>query len=616
MTQLMEEFGPSHPVYRRVPWPHELLECSICLPRSLIPLLSNNDPISLEKSSLVHEFKKVTIAQMESNNMKIRRLEEQIAQIKQGNNSLQKQLFACDVMFSPFRRLSTDVLYHISSHLPQINSSDPYTSTSHSASALSQVSKSWRLTSNSVSSLWTIIQVDCSYRNSTPIEPLVNHVEHYSSLSGTQPLTVQLDDNTNKETYKRDTDRLLRILDWIFTQWQSRSRLSRLHIRASASVQNLEVIRRLKMFANMGFTLPNVGSYLALPWDEISSAEDYKMDEDDFVTLSLALPKLRNVWVGCRNFMMDTPFNFRPLPNGTYSLSYLRTLYLGHWIGYEDFIEFLKAGTQLESAWFEMGAATLEDHIVHSVPSQPVVHHNIKELVVQIEGFGYNILWLFTNLKFPCLKTLQLHLVDADLLDEDNEEDQPDPPDQDDFMDTFPNLETLYLHDLQKVGAESFWELFNLFPIVGSITHLVFHGITREVELRGIIDWVLDLDGTRLRFPRLQLLEVIYPLTTSAFSGKGRTLEKVITESLSRTDDHLSSIQVRMKILALPDNVASQTEFVQDLAVWSERVRNNPGLLGNTVLQSTIDVDIANPGDIIRWNSDEGFKEEFMSRFF
>ncbi|KAF9045225.1 hypothetical protein BJ165DRAFT_146382 [Panaeolus papilionaceus] len=216
LAHAMEEFGSSHPEYRRVPWPHDLLDCSINLPQSLIQPLTNNEPISYQQTNLIHDLKSTLPQKIESSSARIQQLEKEIAQLKHDNKAYRKQLYAYDTMLSPFRRLSNDTLYHISTHLPPIESSDICSIASHSAYAVSQVSQSWRRTVHNISSLWTTVQVDCSHRYLT-IKPLTNRVEHYSLLSASKPLTVQLDSSSGNDEELEDADAVVRMLTWMFT---------------------------------------------------------------------------------------------------------------------------------------------------------------------------------------------------------------------------------------------------------------------------------------------------------------------------------------------------------------------------------------------------------------
>lgn len=154
--------------------------------------MSNNPPFpeQLEEIQLFHEQIQ---AKLSGNQDEIRLLEEKLEKSKRQQKQLQKQSLRCEVFKSPFRHLTTDIIYRISKSCPLYDTyRDLPTHEIHTPTALSHVCRAWHQTVHGMSMLWKYFR---AIWKTPDAQPEVNlqwqcRFEHFARLSRVLPLNV------------------------------------------------------------------------------------------------------------------------------------------------------------------------------------------------------------------------------------------------------------------------------------------------------------------------------------------------------------------------------------------------------------------------------------------
>ncbi|KAF9040681.1 hypothetical protein BJ165DRAFT_316586 [Panaeolus papilionaceus] len=192
-SYVLQRFGPGQPHHSKVPWPVHLESTTCTVPTSFIKLLADNTRPSFAEDFGVRECQSLILDSL--------RLEllTQHPEDQSGTtsiHSLEKQLFICDVILSPFRRLPNDVLYEIVLHCPQyFNHEKPNPDSiapTHFPYVLSQVSTGWKEVVFKMSSLWLDIRMESINWHARDIKALKQRGSQFAQLSRARPLSVDL----------------------------------------------------------------------------------------------------------------------------------------------------------------------------------------------------------------------------------------------------------------------------------------------------------------------------------------------------------------------------------------------------------------------------------------
>ncbi|KAF9045271.1 hypothetical protein BJ165DRAFT_1528164 [Panaeolus papilionaceus] len=471
------EFGPSHPIHRRVAWANNqwVDGYPITFPKAFIKYLACNDNITPEIQRLDY-------------------IEDRLEEKK-------KKAFACGVILSPFRCLPQDILHQIAlhcapdEHVPgewryRYETSPAW----HVPCILAATSRSWRETVHSISSLWCFIGIDCTVRNPRNMTVFASRMERFSRLSKFLPLSIHID-----ESYPPDIDedeeedimiysQLEHVLGWLFHSWTKTdlNRMRKLSVRAH-KVE--ELLSTLYTFSRSeSDRLPNVETFLIREM-AVQREMYFWTYIGDFLTIFDMFPNLRHFSMGEQPYITTLkPGIFTQMtPTRTHPSMFvnLTTIHMGLQITFQDWHSLLMACPNLKFACFEVTALTPDDDIPGP---DMVVHNELCELVITYQDvFGCHILEPFIGARFPSLRWLRLNVLDDQLEQVGHDSYAPYHPRR--FLDTFPSLRTLVIGD-STTRIDSYSYLYPLFLCVPTVTTLFIYA-NRAAQLKSIMDFVI-----------------------------------------------------------------------------------------------------------------------------
>ncbi|PPQ65978.1 hypothetical protein CVT24_011195 [Panaeolus cyanescens] len=526
------EFGPDHPTHSRVPWPEDNHEWQfsrpIYLPKAVIHHLESNIPLSKNEINLVKELQSGVQLQIQKHEDEIEALESRIKYLKKECRTLDKTSFAYDVMLSPFRRITHDVIHEVAlyfepSRHPYHQTKVPTFSSSkqHTPSILARTSSMWRSTVHSMSALWRHIHVDAddlerlaclscdSARHSRYFESLISRIKFFAELSKSQPLFVQLDwdppDHANSRN-DASSDSLQQMLDWIITSVWAPERLSKLLIQTSDLYAAWHAIGQPRYPHNQ---LPNVETLMVLQATEYYTP-GYAISHSELNNVAQMFPKLRHLWLGDEldgNFQIRdlAPFRF-PTPFGSLISAYFQTDFSS-----ERAVSLLTMCPQLE--WVSISICGIWND--ENLLSSRAAHKCLKEMHLTVKRFRnieMPILQIFSKIQFPNLALLRLNLETQFMtIDSTSDQELQDRFHPRRFIDTFPSLQTLEVYGSECTPMRRPWfnssSIIQLLASVPSITVLSFASYHMD-NIATILHFIRKSDASVL--PKLQSLYIGY----------------------------------------------------------------------------------------------------------
>jgi len=381
------------------------LKVSLSFPTSFAHLLSHNRPPSPLEASRVKTFRQsVQKNLLQQNEEQILRLQEELDRLKTIQMGLRKQVFACDVILAPFRRLPLDVIHEIIAQCPTVHPSNASTSPkSHIPSILAQTSQMWRHAVCSTSRLWQDLHFEFEDWG-TGADYIMERLELFSQLSRSLPLSLQVDKRTTAaQAYDWNQ---VSFLQWLLTFWKGRGRMARMCL---TGVDPAVVAQQWQVGVDAlpNHPTPYVKSLLFLEEDRVYGDG---LESRTVTKLLDLLPQLQHVWLGHRVSELETT-----LCSPTYSLqpwSRLKTLYMGTSFSTLNWRTLLQTCPNLEGAFVHIhhGPAHYD-----TAPSNVITHRHLKELIVRFTIYNHSILAPFCALELPAMHTLELTFIHSKL---------------------------------------------------------------------------------------------------------------------------------------------------------------------------------------------------------
>ncbi|PPQ69269.1 hypothetical protein CVT24_000075 [Panaeolus cyanescens] len=419
---MLLEFGPSHDAHKRVPWPERWKSnFTIELPEAFIPLLQNNDPISLADRMQIQEFQQKAKHDVEQLDSQILLVKQELHRLQNARQKSKKQSFACDVILSPFRRVSLDVIYEFVAHCPLVEPHDfPPAPPFHVPSRLSHVSQAWRNAAQSTPTLWKRVAIDLG--SSTPSPTLQDQIQHFYCLSGSQSFSVSAYDTISPEhTFSYYSFRELRerreteasdTLSWLFnSSFTDLTRFGALAIHAQTNQLNL--LEALQQTLSNGTAPSGLRSFAFLPRHPANKSElrlsergNGAPDAKRILKILNKFLHLENLWLG---WLYPTTFQqlFGDSPaQGNCHWTQLRVLHLGAPLnGHSQLKLLLEQVPKLEIGWFYFSEAFKS---LPADPSSEITHTSMKKLAIEYRR-EVNLVVLFASkTSFPNLESLDL----------------------------------------------------------------------------------------------------------------------------------------------------------------------------------------------------------------
>ncbi|KAF9045296.1 hypothetical protein BJ165DRAFT_1476563 [Panaeolus papilionaceus] len=544
---LMEEFGPQHTEHRRIPWPPEWESLSIELPRPMIPLLMHNNPPSPEYAVKVKEFLDDTRRRIQTNDVKIRRSQTKIAELQSTNKKLRKQAYACNVILSPFRRLSYDNLYHIASQFLPPKVPDNVASEPYPPHVLARTSKIWRRTVHDMSNLWTNVYIDCVNWYGRDASPLFNQLQRSSRLAGSRPLVIRLDERCHNVASNPDASALILLIRFLFSpSWAQHNPPFNLVLDSACSHG---ISKEFQKLARQGFKVPHMNSLFFLPGKH--NAEYRSIHEvSTFGALSVLCPALHGLWLGCDSLVLSLGFLFDGATDyRCIWMRNLRCIHLQQKLLFREWLAILQECPNLRSAWL-----TLSIHADETSEITPlIIHPHLENLVLHFYRCLCHILQPFDNIKFPKIDSLQLHLANAPGIGATWPEARHQETES--FADTFPTLRSLSIFATEHLiwATET---LRPLFAIVKSIKELSI-STNEDLLLWEVFTMFSDsnMDLPSYPYPYIRNVEVEFIVQDSHMQlpQLGTILhEAFFGGEVSPTWCHAKSPKFTLKLLSFP----------------------------------------------------------------
>ncbi|KAF9040719.1 hypothetical protein BJ165DRAFT_1530595 [Panaeolus papilionaceus] len=384
------QFGPDHEAHRRIPWPTELQNIQVDLPSSLLPHLSCNTALGSLECNHVKELRdKLRTAEKLANEKK-RRLQDELAQTQAELEQLAKQVFACDVALAPVRALPHDILYQVFRCLP-VYTPPPKV---HIPTGLSHVCTSWRDVVSGMPHLWRLIRL----QDRQSISVSEGLLTHFGRLSGSQPLTIEID-----EALPIEDNRNFSVLRWVLTAWRDRNRLHTLGI--SMAMQD-SLIQEL-------LSLPDIPLSLQILRHQNPAHHDSQFsraDVSDVSTLLDRFPELTALWLCVPKHIRR--YRFAEDIQRLQSWAKLTRVFLdgsSTFLTQLYFWNLLQVCPNLEVAY--LAIQTLE---WKEVPrrSEVLVHNNLRELGLYLDLEGVNMYSVLSCCCFPRVTSLHLYVAE------------------------------------------------------------------------------------------------------------------------------------------------------------------------------------------------------------
>ncbi|KAF9046781.1 hypothetical protein BJ165DRAFT_1194107 [Panaeolus papilionaceus] len=448
----MEEFLAQCCTNRRIPWPHnEWSRAPLSFPSSFAHLLNHNHPPSPVEVSRVKRFREsIQLDLLQQNKEQIKRLQEELDRLKSVQTGLEKQVFACDVILSPFRRLPLDVIHEIIEQSPTVHPSDASSSPkTHLPSILAQTSRVWRQAVFSTSRLWQDLHFTFEDWG-TGADYIMHRLELFSQLSRSLPLSLRLDKRVfTDETYDWNQ---VSFLQWLLSIWKNRERMTRVCL---TGVDPAIVAQQWQVGVDAlpNHPTPSVKSVLFLEEDRVYGEG---LESKTVTKLLDLLPRLEHIWLGCRISELGT---ISRLPAASLqSWSRLKTLYMGTSFSALNWRALLQTCPNLEAAFVHIHHEPAQYDLA---PPSAIVHNRLKELLIRFTVYNHSILAPFCGLSLPNVHTLELTFIHSKLyltLPHHLERQ---------LSSTFPSLKSLSIHRTSDI-ENSIECIFPLFLTFGS----------------------------------------------------------------------------------------------------------------------------------------------------
>jgi len=203
-------------------------------------LLASNTPPSSSDIDIINNFKAPILEKISEFNAKqdaihdkINNLNDELLRLGAARRPFDKQVAACKIITSPFRRLPDDILHEIVKHCPI--SEDAKT---HFPSQLAQVSRSWRRVVLNTSLLWKDVQLEWPRHSDA-----MDQFKHFARLSRSLPLSLRLDERVVKVPDLDETQGALPFLKSIALDETTFQRLECLDTFSPRHLQMLDVLK-------------------------------------------------------------------------------------------------------------------------------------------------------------------------------------------------------------------------------------------------------------------------------------------------------------------------------------------------------------------------------------
>ncbi|PPQ65981.1 hypothetical protein CVT24_011198 [Panaeolus cyanescens] len=558
------EFGPDHPTHSRVPWAEYEWHYSvpIYLPKAVIHHLESNIPLSKTEINLVKELQR--IVQLQIILKRVKGIE--------GVDRLEKTSFAYDVMLSPFRRVTHDVIHEVASYFQPRKyffHGDPdgpsFTSSfKHTPSMMARTSSMWRSTVRSMSALWRYIHVDGlgylphlredTARRSRYLDWLVVRMKLFAELSKSQPLSIQLDwDPSDYRDYLLPNNGLQHILDRII-QWAP-ERLTKLIILTSDFGAVWRAIGQPRHPHNQ---LPSVETLMVLRSTSYRLHKS-RISDTEFSNVLQMFPKLQHFWSADEtkldnNFLTQDSQALRdPTPFLSLTAAYFETYFSS-----EQAVGLLAMCPQLE--WLSIPIRGIWDD-GNTLPPR-VVHTSLKEMHLMVERCKNNkapLLQIFSKIRFQKLTLLSLDLdTEFMVIDSTSDQELQDRFHPRQFVDTFPSLQTLEVSTSERTHSKGWIEPFfdprSIFPLllsVPSIKVFSFASIARHLEhISSILQFIRQSDTSVL--PNLESLYIGYRNRAEDIEEAYEDIEELWAPDCYASTDfgRLAHLKQRVRIVA------------------------------------------------------------------
>ncbi|KAF9042089.1 hypothetical protein BJ165DRAFT_249174 [Panaeolus papilionaceus] len=551
----MENFGPPDKNHSRVEWPTEMFQDSVPLPTSFISLLSSNAAPSSSDLEFVKEFKapvldKISECQRGEDEIRrqIQELERELEVLQISRKPLEKQVYACDVITSSFRRLPDDVLHEIIRHCPIYSKNQCY---AHFPSVLARVCRRWRKLVHGTSSLWTYLKLVWP-RKSDPMA----HFNHFARLSRSLPLKITLTElrpfELKTALMELEGNDILFFFRGLMSDLTALRRLEVLEVLASPKCEMLKILKDKD--------LPLLKSCVLLPPGHGGGVADPEEDRDAFILMVVHellenAPQLTQLCFGGHEL---SPEPLLKLPQEQLARwSRLTTLNISGCVYVDEWYNLLKLCNNLQKAFIPLMAPA---DFLFPIPDLSLLHphEHLEELILQHRSYHQHILLPFAGFSFPKLKALQIGFSDKYSTSEDQVNLQ-----HSDFINVFPSLETLVLDNtvVLQGGIDAFVPLMRSVPMTKSL--LISFSGKHFIEFLKFMREPLEDNCLPLHNLRCLELEFI-PSLDKPWTNE---IEYELTKAL------LATRRIRTPVHPLPND----TEDATSLPVLDEMiVRFNP----------------------------------------
>ncbi|KAF9040655.1 hypothetical protein BJ165DRAFT_1530539 [Panaeolus papilionaceus] len=399
MTLDTVDFGPEHENYRRSPWPSDWESIQFQFPLEFIQMLAHNQPPSDAERLAINSFKCLSARAVEKRARKIEELELELRQLEAEKAYFERQKFACEVILSPFRRLSDDILYRIATTVPPQAYKLAYFTRHpfHTPSSLSITCQSWRRVVLGTSGLWRDLAIDVSlwsdFRNK------IQEVTHrFQRLSGIYPMSIELIGDKTNQYDNRDPDDCL---EWILGSWDGADRLTTLNLSFSHHQEVTHILRLLERFealATKGVSLPSLDS-LILALSPSPMPEEIGVRQ--LTRLFELQSGLQRLWLGTGTCSWPQYLASKSLINNFQKLT---ALHIGYAMTSPQLHGLLQVCSQLQTFGFAFTHDQEHDWVEGK---EPYTHSTLKTLYTKQLNYSLkNAEW---KLHFPSLDTFILH---------------------------------------------------------------------------------------------------------------------------------------------------------------------------------------------------------------
>ncbi|KAJ3491887.1 hypothetical protein NLJ89_g11290 [Agrocybe chaxingu] len=312
-------------------------------------LLQHNSTLAEEELCIVQDFRNRSKNHLDSIRQEISILEQEIERLQTRCTVLEaqidprkKEVFACDVALSPFRRLPFDILQEIAMWcLPE----KPTGQIRDAPISLSQVSSGWRRAVLSMLSLWSELHIHLDTRLQE--DQLIRFMTQYFGRAQGRPLSLTISVHSPKRFHLRlPALRYARqFMDWMFHRWPLISTVRHLSIASDYAWSDLlDIQHPAKMAMLESLVLKNsspncpaprrlfAGMWLGKGLNQVSRLQRIKLDDsvlgDNPASLTIPWWQLTHI------FLQET----LPAPNWVLLLQKCTSLETGYFLVSDSFL--------------------------------------------------------------------------------------------------------------------------------------------------------------------------------------------------------------------------------------------------------------------------------------